>query len=297
MADDPQSGANDYWLWDGTSFSAPYVAGVAALLAQEQPSLLDDAAALRSKILLSGWRDSHTSGLTYSARVLDARYALDFNPPRPPVYVGGAATTGQTLPTSSVTMRLIWPAATDALGIDAYRVRYRKTGTTTWSTVTSSTTNTYVDKGLTVGTRYDIEVSARDRGGNSAATVGTLKPSRYQESTSLATYHGTWKTSSSSSYSGGKTRYATTSGAYASFGINARSLALVMPKGPTRGWFKLYVDGSFVKSMSLYSTSVANRQVVFARNWSSVGLHTIKVVVSGTSGHPRVDIDAVIAGQ
>jgi hypothetical protein len=36
---------------------------------------------------------------------------------------------------------------------------------------------------------------------------------------------------------------------------------------------------------------------VFARNWSSVGLHTIKVVVSGTSGHPRVDVDAVIAGQ
>jgi hypothetical protein len=96
---------------------------------------------------------------------------------------------------------------------------------------------------------------------------------------------------------GGKTRFATTSGANVSFGINARSLALVMPKGPTRGWFKVYVDGIFVKSISLNSATVKNRQVVFAKNWSSVGLHTIKIVVSGTSGHPRVDMDAVIAGQ
>jgi subtilisin family serine protease len=297
LADDPQAGANDYALWNGTSFSSPYVAGVAALIAQEEPTLVDDAAALKSKILLSGWRDSRTSGLTYSARVLDARYALDFDPPTPPTYIGGAAASGQTLPTSTVSMHLIWPAAIDTLGIDAYRVRYRRTGTTTWSTITGSTTNPFVDKTLTVGTRYDIEVSARDRGGNSALTVGTLKPSRYQESTSLATYHGTWGTSSSSSYSGGKTRFASTAGAYVSFGINARSLALVMPKGPTRGWFKVYVDGALVKSISLNSATVKNRQVVFAKNWSSVGLHTIKVVVSGTSGHPRVDLDAVIAGQ
>jgi subtilisin family serine protease len=297
VADAPQPGPNDYGLWSGTSFSAPYVAGVAALLAQAHPELLDSASALKSKILLSGWRDSKTSGLTSSARVLDAKYALDFAPPTPPAFISGAASSGQTLPTSTVLMRIAWPAASDANGIDAYRVRYRRTGTSTWSTIVASTTKTYVDKTLTVGIRYDIEVSARDRGGNSAVTTTTLKPSRYQESTSLATYHGTWKTSSSSSYSGGKTRYATAAGAYVSFGINAKSLALVMPKGPTRGYFRVYIDGSYVKSISLYSATTKTRLVVFARNWSSVGLHTIKVVVSGTNGHPRVDIDAVIAGQ
>ena len=292
IADDTDSA-----FWNGTSFSAPHVAGVAALIAEEQPGLLDNAAALKSKILLSGWRNSKTLGLTSTARMLDAKYAIDFTPPVPPAFVSGAAVTGQTLPTSTVSMRLAWPAATDANGIDTYRVRYRRTGTSTWSTIVASTSKTFVDKALTLGTRYDIEVGARDRGGNWALTTTTLKPSRYQESTSLATYHGTWKTSSSSSYSGGKTRYATSAGANASFGINAKSLALVMPKGPTRGYFKLYLDGSYVKSISLYSSTARNRQVVFARNWTSVGHHTMELVVSGTSAHPRVDIDAVIAGQ
>jgi hypothetical protein len=273
------------------------VSGVAALIGQLHPELLADPAALKSRILRSGWRDSKTSDLTSTGRVLDARYALDFVPPTPPAYVTGAALTGQTLPASTVTMRLRWPAATDALGIDGYRVRYRKTGSTAWTTIVSSTTNTYVDKGLTVGTRFDIEVSARDRGGNSVVRATTLKPSRYQETTSLASYHGTWKTSSSSSYSGGTTRYSTNAGAYVTFGINAKSLALVMPKGPTRGYFKLYVDGHYVTSISLYSATSRSRQVVFARNWSSVTLHTMKIVVAGTSGHPRVDVDAVIAGQ
>jgi hypothetical protein len=273
------------------------VAGVAALMGQAQPSLLGDPAAMRSRILRSGWRDTKTSGLTYSARVLDARYALDFDPPTPPSFIGGAAKSGTTIGSTTATMRLTWSGASDAVGIDSYGVRYRRTGTNSWTTITGLHTNTYVDKTLSVGTRYDIEVTARDRGGNMAATMMTLKPTLYQESTSLATYHGTWKTSSSSSYSGGKTRYATTAGAYVSFGINAKSLALVVPKGPTRGWAKIYVDGSFVKSISLNSSTTKYRQVVYARNWGSVSLHTLKVVVAGTSGHPRVDIDAMIAGQ
>jgi subtilisin family serine protease len=294
---DLAQGPDDIYAWSGTSFSAPMVSGVAALIGQLHPELLADPAALKSRILRSGWRDSKTTDLTSTGRVLDARYALDFDPPTPPAYLTGAALTGQTLPASTVTMRLRWPAATDALGIDGYRVRYRKTGSTAWTTIVSSTTNTYVDKGLTVGTRFDIEVSARDHGGNSVVRATTLKPSRYQETTSLASYHGTWKTSSSSSYSGGTTRYSTNAGAYVTFGINAKSLALVMPKGPTRGYFKLYLDGHYVKSISLYSATSRSRQVVFARNWSSVTFHTMRIVVAGTSGHPRVDVDAVIAGQ
>ena len=293
----PFADTTDYYFWDGTSFAAPHATGVAALVAQAHPELLGNAPGLRSRLILSGWRDSLTTAKTASGRVLDAAYALDFAAPTPPTFIGAAPRTGQTLGATTVLTRLTWSGAADPNGIDSYRVRYRKVGTTTWTTITSATTNTYVDRTLALGTQYEIEVAARDRGSNLAASILTLKPTRYQESTSLATYHGTWKTSSSSSHSGGRARYATSSRAYVQFALNARSVALVMPRGPSRGSARIYVDGSYVKTISLYSSTTKYRQVTFARNWGGVGAHTIRIAVVGTAGHPRVDIDALIAGK
>jgi hypothetical protein len=35
-----------------------------------------------------------------------------------------------------------------------------------------------------------------------------------------------------------------------------------------------------------------HRRVVFARTWSTAGTHTLRMVVIGTAGHTRVDLDA-----
>jgi hypothetical protein len=44
--------------------------------------------------------------------------------------------------------------------------------------------------------------------------------------------------------------------------------------------------------VSLYASSTSLRRIVFAWSSSTQATHTIKVVVSGTAGHPRVDVDA-----
>jgi hypothetical protein len=49
--------------------------------------------------------------------------------------------------------------------------------------------------------------------------------------------------------------------------------------------------------VSLYSGSTAYRRVVFTTSWGSVGNHVIRIVVSGTRGHPRVDVDAAIVAR
>jgi hypothetical protein len=36
------------------------------------------------------------------------------------------------------------------------------------------------------------------------------------------------------------------------------------------------------------------KSIVFVANWAVSGTHTLKIVVKGTSGHPRVDVDAFI---
>jgi hypothetical protein len=122
----------------------------------------------------------------------------------------------------------------------------------------------------------------------------TFRPTLYQ-STSSTTVSGTWGTSTSSGFSGGKTRYATKAGTSATFTATAaRSIAIVTTKAATRGSFKVYVDGVYRGKISTYSTVTRFRQLVYQFSWSSPGTHKIKIVVAGTTGHPRVDLDAFV---
>jgi hypothetical protein len=54
----------------------------------------------------------------------------------------------------------------------------------------------------------------------------------------------------------------------------------------------VYVDGALVSTVSTYRSSGQSKVVIFGRNWGSVGTHTIKLVVVGTAGHARFDLDA-----
>ncbi len=65
-------------------------------------------------------------------------------------------------------------------------------------------------------------------------------------------------------------------------------------KAKTRGSFKVYVDNVYKGTIKTYSTTTKYRQIVFQYAWSTPGTHKVKIVVSGTSGHPRVDIDAFV---
>ncbi|HEY3336335.1 MAG TPA: hypothetical protein VGK16_13970, partial [Candidatus Limnocylindrales bacterium] len=145
--------------------------------------------------------------------------------------------------------------------------------------------------------RYDIQVIARDRGGNTTASTITTTPTRYSESSSRASYSGTWTLVSNASYSGGKARTASRAGRSVTYTLSGRSAAWVSAMGPTRGSAKVYLDGSFVANVSLYATTTAYRRVVWTRSWAAAGSHTVRIVVSGTSGHPRVDMDAVIVAR
>ncbi len=285
-----------YGLVDGTSFAAPLVAGVAALVGQSHPELLEDPAVLGARLIGSGWRDAQTvSPITSSGRVVDARRALDFDAPAAPAWLTGEARKGQTLGRSSVPVRLSWPAATDDLAVDAYRVRYRATSTASWSTLTGWTTARSANASLTRGVAYDIELTTRDAGANTTSIVVPFRVALHQEG--FATYHGRWRRTAWKSASGGHTRYATRAGSRAKFRITGRSVALVMPKARSNGRARVYVDGTYATTLKLHARSTHARRIVFQRSWPSTGTHTIKIVVVGTRGHPRVDLDAVIVGR
>ena len=109
---------------------------------------------------------------------------------------------------------------------------------------------------------------------------------------------GAWSTSTCRCASGGQQRYSTERGASVSVTKDFRRgehVALVMAKGPGRGAVDVLLDGRRVATVDTYAAANENRVVVFDR-WMRSGTHTVTLVNAGTTGRPRVDLDAVLTG-
>lgn len=120
--------------------------------------------------------------------------AGDPTPPTPPTGLGVTAT-------SSSTVALQWTAATDNVAVAGYRIS--RNGTE----VTSVTSTSWTDSGLTGGTTYSYSVVAFDAAGNvsTAATASATTPSPLQISGRARITGG--KRYADLSWTGGGTRF------------------------------------------------------------------------------------------
>jgi subtilisin family serine protease len=283
--------AEDLWYYfDGTSFSAPYTAGVAALVLSENPSL--SPTELRAQVIQSGTKLAAAAGKTVSGRMLNARNALDVSPPTLGL-ITARPTPSSTLGASVARTRISWAPATENFAIDYYRVRMRE-GTGAWQTVVGSTLERTVDVNLRIGRNYEFELFARDRGGNTATRTLPVKTYRYQEAASQATYSGSWTSAQVSSASGGRLRYSSRANASVTFDFFGKSAGLVAPLSPAGGRARVYVDGVYETTISFYSSSSSPRRIVYSRSWATGGSHSLKLIVLGTGSHPRVSVDALV---
>jgi glucose/arabinose dehydrogenase len=196
---------------------------------------------------------------------------------------------------SSVPVNTSW-SASDPSGVVAYQLQVQ-VNSGAWTNVSlAGATTAAINQSLAVGTLYDYRVRAEDGAGNWSAWVSGrgVRASLTQQTSSSITWHGSWTTGSSSSYLGGSARYSSSKGAYASFALSTSvsSIAWVAYRGPARGSATVYVDGVSKGTVSLYATTNQAHPEVFAFNWGSNAHHSIKIVVAGTAGHPRVEVDA-----
>jgi len=206
--------------------------------------------------------------------------------------------SGVTLASSSTTTGLFstltWSAGDPGgAGVLSYDLR-RSVDGAAFAPLLSGVSTTSMFLALTPGHAYRFEVRARDRAGNLGAwTAGsTIRAYLPQQTYAGLSWKGTWKSATVAQCSGGSVRYATAAGASAAYSFTGRSIAWVTTLGPDRGAARVYVDGILVTTIDLHATTLAYRRVAFAKAWSTTGAHSLRIVVVGTAGRPRVDVDA-----
>jgi beta-N-acetylhexosaminidase len=200
-----------------------------------------------------------------------------------------------TLGSATVPVRTSW-SASDPCSISSYSLESRIDAKAWIAQRLPTPTATSVTQSLSAASTYRFIVKAADGAGNSTGwTYGpSLVPFVRQSSSTDVRFSTSWRTGAGAGYSGGSTRYATTAGTWASYTFSGSGIGWVAAVSPTRGSAKVYVDGRYAATVSLHSTTTSLRRIVFATNWPSQGTHTIRIVVLGTAGHPRVDIDAFV---
>lgn len=148
---------------------------------------------------------------------------------------------------------------------------------------------------LTPGHSFRFQVRARDNAGNvgSWVTGPAVRPYLPQQTSTAITWKGTWNKVLDPHFSGGSVRYAFGAGASAMYAFTGRAIAWVTTLAANRGSAKVYVDGNYVTTINLNAATTTYCRIAFARTWASSGFHTLRIVVVGTAGHPRVDFDAL----
>ena len=166
----------------------------------------------------------------------------------------------------------------------------------TWSSIAlSPATVTQANRALARGVNCEFRLQAHDLINTSADSYSRVfHASVSQESAPTVTRTGAWSIANSSSFDGGHDRYSTKANSSMSATFTGTGLAWVAPTGPTRGAARVYLDGVLQKAVSLYSKTATFRKLMYTHMWAAQGTHTLKIVVVGTAGRPRVDVDAFV---
>ena len=203
-----------------------------------------------------------------------------------------ALRTGVTL--GRVITTLTWGASDKGSGVVDYNLQHRA-GNGSWhNIILGDRTATHATFFLRSDRSHWFRVRARDRAGNLSSFVGVAKVTPDVLETGGATLTGTWKAAPDPKASGGGTRYSTEQGATASLSFQGWAIGVVAQRGPDRGQADILVDGKKVASIDLHAATLQERRVVFSVRWNGLAGHTISVVVAGTQGRPRVDLDAFV---
>ncbi len=199
---------------------------------------------------------------------------------------------GGLLGRSTLPVVLSWSPATDPTsGVGGYEVQYQLDGGAWVSDLTTTTTSVAVMDSF--GRTYRFRVRARDGAGNwsALATGAPMWGGMVEDTSRSVTWHGPWTSYAYSGAMAGTSRWSATAGASASYAFTGRAIAIVAPKGPARGTARVYVDGIYRTTISLYRSTNVSKMLVYVESFRTTGSHRIELRLAGSR---RVDVDAFV---
>lgn len=202
----------------------------------------------------------------------------------------GAGAGGDVMP-----VEISWTGNDSGWGVASYRLQ-RSVDGGAWKKVSlPKAKSTSITQALTTGTRYRYRVRAIDKAGNvgSWRSTSSFKPRRVGDTSASPNlvYQGTWTPVADATALGGVIHEASVSGDTVRLRFRGRAIAWIAERGPDHGSAKVYIDGDYVKTVSLEYPIELPQRIAFREDWAGVGTHRIKIVLDGTAGHPIVSLD------
>ena len=205
---------------------------------------------------------------------------------------------GGTMGHTAANVRVLWWAATDPTSpIVGYQVQRSRDGGAWTGTIDRTGAQKEVVLALAFGSSYRFRVRALDRAGNWspwAETSTTTRVSAVDDRSSSISRTGSWVGASSTSAYKSTVIGTTHARARLSLRFTGKGVAVVGSTGANRGTANVYIDGVFIRTISMWSKSTLSRRVVFERYFPAGGTHTITFEATGRGTHPLVRVDAFV---
>ncbi|WP_147572599.1 reprolysin-like metallopeptidase [Cellulomonas massiliensis] len=122
-------------------------------------------------------------------------------------------------------------------------------------------------------------------------TLGPKTTASLVSTPSSTAYKGSWATVTGSKYLGKSAKASKKAGASVTYKVKARAIGVVVTKGKGYGKAYVYVDGKKAATVDLSASSTAYGKLVYSKNWSTAGTHTIKVVATSSK---KVVVDGFV---
>jgi hypothetical protein len=196
---------------------------------------------------------------------------------------------------ASTALAVAWSGRPGAEGVASYDVHYRRAawngsfgGYGTWKSATAATSGTFA---ATKGYTYCFSARARDTSGLQSAWTPETCTAVPLDDRSLVRSSG-WSRRTGAAYYAGTYLMSTRYGASLNrTGVVAKRIAILVTTCKGCGTLSVYWRGKLIKTVSLNSTTTANRKLVTVASFSSAQSGTLVLRV-GSSGR-RVIVDGV----